>query len=350
MVAGAVAGEGFEDVGTAFAGFGVGVDDGAASYACADGEGDPVEGGGGCACGGEGEGLVLPGFFDVGFGGFDEEVSAESAVFSNEVGGVGAEAVLEVVEGGGADEGEGVAVDEVVVGGVGEGDGGVEVVGEVLVDGVVIVGEVFGAAPVVVGCGGVGGWGDGVGQVAGDVDGEVDSGGGLGEVGGDGVEFGVVDGAEYGVGGGVDECPAAVVLYAGGGDVGDGLGLVAGIDASGVLAGVVSLFNVTGSSAEVGFWLAPGSRGKGFLTEALGMVVGFALDPQGLGLDRVTWKALADNSRSEAIARRVGFTGFRTQEETAQGRPAADGSVPLLDERVAELTRERWAELGFPAL
>lgn len=126
--------------------------------------------------------------------------------------------------------------------------------------------------------------------------------------------------------------------------------LVWGIDASGVLAGVVSLFNVTGSSAEVGFWLAPGSRGKGFLTEALGMVVGFALDPQGLGLDRVTWKALADNARSEAVARRVGFTGFRTQEETVQGRPADDGSVPLLDVRVAELTRERWAELGFPAL
>lgn len=126
--------------------------------------------------------------------------------------------------------------------------------------------------------------------------------------------------------------------------------LVWGIDASGVLAGVVCLFNVTDSSAEVGFWLAPGSRGKGFLTEALGMVVGFALDPQGLGLDRVTWKALADNSRSEAVARRVGFTGFRMQENTVQGRPAADGSVPLLDERVAELTRERWAELGFPAL
>lgn len=126
--------------------------------------------------------------------------------------------------------------------------------------------------------------------------------------------------------------------------------LVWAIDASGVLAGVVSLFNVTESSAEVGFWLSPECWGQGFLTEALGMVVGFGLDPLGLGLDRVTWTALAGNDRSEAVARRVGFTGFRTLEKTAQGRPAPDGSVPLLDERVAELTRERWAEIGFPAL
>ncbi|WP_237189882.1 GNAT family N-acetyltransferase [Rothia nasimurium] len=124
--------------------------------------------------------------------------------------------------------------------------------------------------------------------------------------------------------------------------------LVWGIDTSGVLAGVVSLFNVTGSSAEVGYWLAPGSRGQGLLTEALGMVVGFALDPQGLGLDQLSWKALADNGASERVARRVGFTGFRTLVKSQPGRPLEDGSTPLLDMRAAELTRERWAELGFP--
>ncbi|WP_185173057.1 GNAT family N-acetyltransferase [Rothia nasimurium] len=124
--------------------------------------------------------------------------------------------------------------------------------------------------------------------------------------------------------------------------------LVWGIDASGVFAGVVSLFNITGSSAEVGYWLAPGSRGQGFLTEALGMVVGFALDPQGLGLDRLSWKALSDNEASERVARRVGFTDFRTLVKSEPGRPLEDGSAPLLDMRAAELTRDRWAELGFP--
>lgn len=124
--------------------------------------------------------------------------------------------------------------------------------------------------------------------------------------------------------------------------------LVWGIDASGVFAGVVSLFNVTDSSAEAGYWLAPGSRGQGLLTEALGMVVGFALDPQGLGLDRLSWKALADNGASERVARRIGFTGFRTLVKSQPGRPLEDGSAPLLDMRVAELTRVRWAELGFP--
>lgn len=124
--------------------------------------------------------------------------------------------------------------------------------------------------------------------------------------------------------------------------------LVWGIDASGVFAGVVSLFNVTDSSAEVGYWLAPGSRGQGFLTEALGMVVGFALDPQGLGLDRLSWKALADNEASERVAHRVGFTDFRTLVKSQPGRPLEDGSTPLLDMRAAELTRDCWAELGFP--
>lgn len=124
--------------------------------------------------------------------------------------------------------------------------------------------------------------------------------------------------------------------------------LVWGIDASGVLAGVVSLFNVTDSAAEVGYWLAPGSRGQGLITEALGMVAGFALDPQGLGLDRLTWKALVENGSSEQVARRVGFTDFRTLLKSEPGRPLEDGSVPLLDVQAAELTRDRWAELGFP--
>ncbi|WP_421083931.1 GNAT family N-acetyltransferase [Rothia nasimurium] len=124
--------------------------------------------------------------------------------------------------------------------------------------------------------------------------------------------------------------------------------MVWGIDASGVFAGVVSLFNITDSSAEVGYWLSPVCRGQGFLTEALGMMVGFALDPQGLGLDLVTWKALADNVASERVARRVGFTNFRTLANSEPGRPLEDGSTPLLDMRAAELTRERWAELGFP--
>lgn len=121
------------------------------------------------------------------------------------------------------------------------------------------------------------------------------------------------------------------------------------IDASGVFAGVVSLFDVSESSAEVGFWLAPDSRGQGFMAEALGAAVGFALDPLGLGLDRLAWTALEGNSSSEKVARKVGFEGFRTVPEGTPGRPGADGVTMMQTARKAELTRQRWAEVGFPS-
>lgn len=124
--------------------------------------------------------------------------------------------------------------------------------------------------------------------------------------------------------------------------------LVWGIDASGVLAGVVSLKNADSFEAEVGYWVAPESRNQGLLSEALGMVLGFAFDPQGLGLDRVCWRALVGNTASERVAAKAGFTGFRTLEKVEPGRPHPDGSTSLLDMRVAELTRERWAQRGFP--
>ena len=124
--------------------------------------------------------------------------------------------------------------------------------------------------------------------------------------------------------------------------------LVWAIDASGLLAGVVSLFNIGDSSAEVGYWLAPASRGQGFATQALKLAVAFALDPQGLGLDRVTWKALAANGPSQKVASRVGFRGFSLLKRSEPGRPLEEGSIPLLDMQVAELTRQQWAELAFP--
>lgn len=125
--------------------------------------------------------------------------------------------------------------------------------------------------------------------------------------------------------------------------------LVWGIDASGTLAGVVSLFNVTDSTAEVGYWLAPASRGRGLMAQALGLVVGFALDPQGLGLDKLTWKALADNEASARVAAQVGFRDFSFLPQSQPGRPGPDSGSELLDMRAAELTRAQWAEQGFPA-
>ncbi len=62
------------------------------------------------------------------------------------------------------------------------------------------------------------------------------------------------------------------------------------IDASGVFAGTIELRLADGTSespgtrAELGYYAAPKARGKGYMTEALRAILGYAFDPLGLGL------------------------------------------------------------------
>ncbi|ACZ30501.1 acetyltransferase, GNAT family [Xylanimonas cellulosilytica DSM 15894] len=60
-------------------------------------------------------------------------------------------------------------------------------------------------------------------------------------------------------------------------------------------------------SGEVGFWMAPGARGRGLMTEAARLVVDYGLDPEGLGLARVEWRAVVGNWGSRRIAWKVGI-------------------------------------------
>ena len=71
------------------------------------------------------------------------------------------------------------------------------------------------------------------------------------------------------------------------------------IDASGVFAGTIELRladgtpESPGTRAELGYYTAPKARGKGYMTEALRAVLGYAFDPLGLGLETVRWTTLA---------------------------------------------------------
>lgn len=60
-------------------------------------------------------------------------------------------------------------------------------------------------------------------------------------------------------------------------------------------------------SATVGCWVTPGARRKGLGTEALAAVCADALDPQGLGFERLRWECLPDNEASRALADAAGF-------------------------------------------
>jgi len=60
-----------------------------------------------------------------------------------------------------------------------------------------------------------------------------------------------------------------------------------------------------GDPAEIGYWLAPESRGRGAMTGALRLAVRYAFAER--ALPRVELFTLLDNERSQAVARRAGF-------------------------------------------
>lgn len=82
------------------------------------------------------------------------------------------------------------------------------------------------------------------------------------------------------------------------------------------LAGWVNLLiDAPRRSGEVGYWLGAGFEGRGLVTRAVTAVLNHAFGP--LGLDRVALQATADNTRSRAVAERLGFTREGVQREAA---------------------------------
>lgn len=76
--------------------------------------------------------------------------------------------------------------------------------------------------------------------------------------------------------------------------------------ASGELAGTVGFYRgFAGGDGEVGYVLRPGFRGRGLMTEAVGLVVGYGLTT--LGPTRVIAHVDADNGPSIAVLERGGF-------------------------------------------
>ena len=73
------------------------------------------------------------------------------------------------------------------------------------------------------------------------------------------------------------------------------------------LAGIVGLYRQGGGAAELGYWVAPGARGRGFTTEAARAVIDWAFSPEGLALVRIEWRAVVGNVLSARAARTLGF-------------------------------------------
>ena len=71
--------------------------------------------------------------------------------------------------------------------------------------------------------------------------------------------------------------------------------------------------------AEVMYWLAPWARGRGMATDAVKLLCQWAFGS--LGIERVTLRTLAGNTRSQLVAKRA---GFQRQEVENEGGVDAD--------------------------
>ena len=74
------------------------------------------------------------------------------------------------------------------------------------------------------------------------------------------------------------------------------------------LVGTIGFYRVDGRGAgEIGYWMAPRSRGGGRLREACEAAIDWGFSPDGLHLARVEWRAVVGNIPSARLARALGF-------------------------------------------
>lgn len=93
-------------------------------------------------------------------------------------------------------------------------------------------------------------------------------------------------------------------------------------------------------AADVGFGLGSWATGRGVMTRAVLLALGWALDPAGLGVRTVGWQANVGNWRSRRVAWRCGFRGFETVRDLCEQRGrSVDGWIATV----------RAAEVGVPA-
>lgn len=92
-------------------------------------------------------------------------------------------------------------------------------------------------------------------------------------------------------------------------------GRIFGVWLDGVLVGgvVFRIFDVATGVCEIGVWVEPEAEGRGLVTRAARQLIRWAVEARGMG--RVEWLAFTSNTRSEAVAKRLGMTfeGVRRQ-------------------------------------
>lgn len=92
-------------------------------------------------------------------------------------------------------------------------------------------------------------------------------------------------------------------------------GRIFGLWRDGELVGGVlfRIFDAATGVCEIGVWVAPEAEGSGVVTRAARQLIRWAFEARGMA--RVEWLAFTSNTRSEAVAKRLGMTceGVRRQ-------------------------------------
>ncbi|WEH36047.1 GNAT family protein [Streptomyces sp. AM 4-1-1] len=85
-------------------------------------------------------------------------------------------------------------------------------------------------------------------------------------------------------------------------------GRIYGIRLDGTLVGGVMFpaFDAASGVCEVGCWLEPAGQGRGLVTRAARKLIDWAVEER--GMHRVEWRASSANTRSVAVAQRLGMT------------------------------------------
>ncbi|WP_194409177.1 GNAT family N-acetyltransferase [Microbacterium cremeum] len=92
-----------------------------------------------------------------------------------------------------------------------------------------------------------------------------------------------------------------------------------------VLAGMIGLYRLDGRGAgELGYWVSPWSRRRGLLTEAARAVIDWGFSAEGLGLTRISWRAVVGNIGSARAARTLGFRYEGTMRQALVGSQGRD--------------------------
>ncbi len=107
----------------------------------------------------------------------------------------------------------------------------------------------------------------------------------------------------------------------------EGRALTATIEAGGEFVGESGLHFVPGRlGPEIGYWIAPWARGRGYATEAAGALAQWGL---GHGAPRVHLFADVRNAASMAVARKAGFTQEGVVRACLEYRDGTRGDAAL---------------------